>query len=165
MLPKSFKHTKEAKRKIAIAMKNRKVSEETRKKMSASMLGNTNGFKKGEEKLPFSKNHLKKLSINWFKKGDDPWNLGKKVEAMQNEKHPNWKGENVSYVALHTWVARYLGKPCICEFCGRNGLKGKQIHWANKSREYKRDLEDWLRLCVPCHKKYDLANNRELVLA
>ena len=74
---------------------------------------------------------------------------------LQNENHPSWKGEEVSYSGLHYWVSRKLGKPDTCEHCGKDGLKGKYIHWANKSREYKRDLEDWLRLCAKCHKKYD----------
>jgi hypothetical protein len=29
-------------------------------------------------------------------------------------------------------------------------------HWANISGTYERLREDWLRLCVPCHKKYDI---------
>ena len=43
-----------------------------------------------------------------------------------------------------------------CEKCGKDGLLGKKIHWANISGEYKRDLFDYMRLCVPCHKRYDL---------
>jgi len=34
-------------------------------------------------------------------------------------------------------------------------LTGKKIHWANKSGEYLRDKDDWIRLCCKCHKKYD----------
>ena len=79
-----------------------------------------------------------------FKKGDN-----------SNDKHHYWKGEAVSYSAMHKWVNRHLGKPDKCEHCGKDGLTGKNIHWANKSHEYKRQLDDWLRLCVPCHKKYD----------
>jgi len=77
-------------------------------------------------------------------------------EAVSNEKHPLWKAEKVSYSGLHYWVSRKLGKPDTCEHCGRSGLKGKQINWANRSHEYRRDLDDWLRLCVPCHRNYDL---------
>lgn len=32
----------------------------------------------------------------------------------------------------------------------------KKIHWANISRLYKRDLDDWMRLCAKCHKAYDM---------
>jgi len=76
-------------------------------------------------------------------------------KGMENEKHPNWKGNKVSYSGLHYWVVRKLGKPTICEHCGKTGLSGKFIVWANKSHEYKRDLNDWLRLCAKCHKEYD----------
>lgn len=71
------------------------------------------------------------------------------------ENIPAWKGDNVSYNGLHHWVNRWLGKPEVCEICGKSGLKGKQIHWANKSHLYKRDLGDWIRLCSSCHSKYD----------
>ena len=60
-----------------------------------------------------------------------------------------------NYVNLHYWVKRHLGTPEVCEHCGKSGLSGVQIHWANKSGEYKRELSDWLRLCTKCHKKYD----------
>src|SRR3990167_386523 len=71
------------------------------------------------------------------------------------EKHANWKGDKVGYEALHDWVNRKLGKPEICEFCGKDGLKGRMIHWANKSGKYLRKLSDWLRLCAKCHYHYD----------
>lgn len=76
-------------------------------------------------------------------------------KGLENEKHPFWKGEKVSYGGLHYWVSRKLGKPTTCEHCGKTGLKGKFIHWANKSHQYKRELSDWIRLCAECHKKYD----------
>ncbi len=68
---------------------------------------------------------------------------------------PNWKGDSVKYSALHMWVGKHKGKPMRCERCNFKAENPSQIHWANKSYEYKRDLTDWLRLCVSCHKKYD----------
>ena len=70
-------------------------------------------------------------------------------------KHHNWKGDKVGYVGLHSWVVKHFGKPDTCEHCGTAGLSGRKINWANKSHKYLRDLSDWLRLCVSCHKKYD----------
>lgn len=64
-----------------------------------------------------------------------------------------WKGNNVGYDGLHRWVKRYLGKPQECEHC--NTTTAKKYEWANKSGLYLRDLTDWLRLCVSCHRKYD----------
>lgn len=77
-----------------------------------------------------------------FKKGH---NLSPKI----------WKGNNKDYVSLHTWVNKELGQPDTCINCKRAGLSGHLIHWANKSQEYKRDLDDWLRLCAKCHQAYD----------
>ncbi len=78
-----------------------------------------------------------------------------KKTINKNENNYNWKGDKVGYVGLHAWIRRILGKPTKCEQCGKEGLKNQQINWANKSGEYKRDLSDWLRLCVKCHRGYD----------
>ena len=78
-------------------------------------------------------------------------------KANKEEKAWQWKGDDVGYHALHAWVVRHKGKPTKCEHCGKDGLKGHEIHWANKSGKYLRNLNDWLRLCVKCHKKYDKA--------
>ena len=63
--------------------------------------------------------------------------------------------ENVSYRGLHYWVESRLGRPDTCKHCGKIGLKGKFIQWANISKKYKRDLKDWVRLCGKCHKLFD----------
>lgn len=121
-----------------------------------------------------------------FKKGQKPWNKGsakyitckfckkvfywphgtkrkrkycsKKCQSlgMRDDNHPNWKGDKVGYAGLHDWVEKILGKPGSCEHCGKTGLKGRKIHWANKSQKYLRKKSDWVRLCSSCHKKYDL---------
>ena len=98
-----------------------------------------------------------------FKKGYIPWNKGihhlsglpKPWKVLYEENNAYWKGENVGYRGLHYWVIKHLGQPTICEYCGKDGLKGKQIHWANKSHKYLRKLTDWLRLCASCHKSFD----------
>ena len=82
----------------------------------------------------------------------------KKLISLHNktpngEKNPNWKGDKVKLSGLHMWVYSKLGRPNKCEFCGK--IK-RNLQWANKSHEYKRSLDDWLRLCVSCHKQYDL---------
>lgn len=104
-----------------------------------------------------------------IQKGSEPWNkgikswvkpwFGKKRPHMLGDKHPGWKGDNVGYYGLHVWVIKELGQPNTCEFCKTSGLCGNQIHWANKSHKYKRDVNDWLRLCVSCHRKYDKGVN------
>lgn len=48
------------------------------------------------------------------------------------------------------------GRPNTCEHCGFVSDERKALDWANKSQQYKRELDDWLRLCKPCHKRYDM---------
>ena len=77
---------------------------------------------------------------------------------MVGAKHHLWKGDSVSYRNLHQWVKRWLGVPEFCSNCKEKGGKNKgrwTIHWANKSGHYARNLNDYLALCVPCHRKYD----------
>ena len=99
---------------------------------SISLIGNRNGFKKGH--IPYTKGLL---------------------GFQSDESSPHWKGDNVGYRGIHRWINKKLGKLGTCEHCSKSGLSGHSIHWANKSREYKRELTDWLRLCVKCHKAYD----------
>lgn len=79
---------------------------------------------------------------------------GKKIPANSGKNNYLWKGSDVTYSGLHHWIAKELGKPDKCEHCGILE-KGHKIHWANKSQEYKRELDDWLRLCAKCHKTFD----------
>ena len=67
----------------------------------------------------------------------------------------------MAYRGLHKWVERRLGKAKRCELCGLQDLptgKKRFFHWANKSRKYKKDLSDWVQLCMKCHKAYDKNN-------
>lgn len=90
------------------------------------------------------------------------WNKGQKCPNLTGEKNGNWSN-NAGKPALHTWVKRQLGNPLKCKHCGVLGKAKKRIdgstrwtiEWANKSQEYKRDILDWLPLCVSCHRKYD----------
>lgn len=69
----------------------------------------------------------------------------------RDEKHHNWKGDNVGYYALHMWVKRRKIKPSLCEECKQN----EPIDLANISGEYKRELDDWEWLCRSCHMNKD----------
>lgn len=113
-----------------------------------------------------------------FKKGRVPWNKGRKtpdevrikISASLKEggykppltpsweNHWKWKGDNASYSSIHYWMRRHFGKPLKCELCGVEGLNVRQYHWANISGEYKRDRNDWKRLCVSCHLYRDKNN-------
>lgn len=72
-------------------------------------------------------------------------------------KFRRFKGTVNQYMALHHWVNYHLGKPKFCSNCGS---EDKNVyHWANISGDYKRDLTDWKRLCVSCHRFLDSYKN------
>ncbi len=67
------------------------------------------------------------------------------------EKNGMWKGDEVGYNALHSWVRKYKFKSELCECCHKN----KSYDLANISGEYKRNLDDWEWLCRKCHMVRD----------
>lgn len=71
----------------------------------------------------------------------------------KDEKHWAWKGDRVTYSALHSYIRSRLGTPMKCEHCRMEDKK--KYEWANISKEYKRDLDDWVRLCTKCHRAFD----------
>ena len=136
-------HTKETKRKLsennAKFWLGKKLSEEHKRKMSENSAKYWLGKKLSEETK-------KKIGV-----------------AKKGKKNYNWKGDKVGYRALHDWVRKHKGKPAKCEHFGKDKLTGKKIHWANKNGKYLRDLSDWLRLCMSCHKKYDKELNQRII--
>lgn len=107
-----------------------------------------------------------KEKIRLSKLGELNPQFGKKIsesvkekisKALLGDKNAQWKGHNVSYSGLHHLVYRKLGKPKKCEHCG---IDCGRIEWANKSKEYIRDVSDWLQLCKKCHLKYDDVTSR-----
>ncbi len=125
---------------------NYKHSEETKRKIG---LTNSISIKKLWENPEYRK-HMSKVHL-----GQKSYWKGKEKLDSRGEKHPLWKGKDVGYTALHDWVKRYLGSPDVCEDCGNKDLRHRQYTWANISGKYKRELSDWKRLCMKCHKKFD----------
>lgn len=81
------------------------------------------------------------------------WYKNLRLNIKREAESPNWKGNKVGKDALHGWVIRHLGRPMKCEHC--QSTEAKKYEWANKSQEYKRELDDWIRLCTKCHWAYD----------
>lgn len=81
-----------------------------------------------------------------------------KIVARNRERvgaaHPAWKGDKVSYKQLHQWLERHRPKTGRCSRCGATP---NRTEWANLSGEYRRDLEDYIELCVSCHRREDRA--------
>lgn len=157
-----FKHSscsEETKKKIGLANKNRvhtPHSEETKKKMSESHKNKPHAgwFKKGYTNFwlgkKLSDEHRKKMSDGH--KGQIAWNKGKKFPDIGEHLY-NWKGDDVSYGALHRWVIGHKGDANMCVNCGIEGKK--KYEWANKDHKYRRCLDDYISLCTSCHRRYD----------
>lgn len=114
-----------------------------------------------------------------FKKGHQPWNAGtgkfadcivcgKSYREQPNKKNLHCSvacreitiGDDIGYGGLHDWVRRILGRPKMCEMCGFYSDNPKLLNWANKTGDYKRDVNDWIRLCRKCHHRYDDISNK-----
>lgn len=83
------------------------------------------------------------------------WNKGIHAPQLQGKNHGEWKGEKAGYVTIHVWVRRWKGKPTNCEQCGKLKTTPHSIQWANKDHKYRRKLEDYMALCVKCHRAWD----------
>jgi len=78
----------------------------------------------------------------------------RKVHSVKfGKENPKWKGKKAGLVSIHLWVCRYRGRPKKCEICSTT--TAKKFEWANVSGNYERNLFDYKRLCVPCHRKFD----------
>jgi hypothetical protein len=64
-----------------------------------------------------------------------------------------------NYIYVHVWLKKNHGKASKCEICHN---PGKNYNWAlKKGCEYEKRLENFIQLCVSCHRKYDY--NEEVV--
>lgn len=106
-------------------------------------------------------------NIKAFSGGDIARKAGAKALSKFNQlvrsdetKSPSWKGAKVQYGGLHEWIVRRRGKPICCEMCGTKD-PNEHYEWANINHEYRRDLNDYRRMCVPCHRIYDFKAAKE----
>lgn len=117
----------------------------------------------------FKKNDPRVLG-NTFAKGNPSWNKGLKgIHLSPNtefkkgnnlgEANIKWRGDDVGYMSLHTWLRRHLSKSGTCKHCGDSpepfGNRSIGTEWANISHTYKRTFKDFIELCVKCHRRYD----------
>lgn len=82
----------------------------------------------------------RKQSEDWIRK-----------RILRDEKHGNWKGDDVGLYALHVWVKRRKPKPQLCECC----YEVPPYDLANISGDYRRDVDDFEWICRHCHMKKD----------
>lgn len=111
---------------------------------------------------PKSEQHRKNISLGHmgekhyaYGKHQSEETIEKKRLSMKglfaNNKHPQWKGDNVGYDALHAWVNRHINRSEICQICKQN----KRLDLANITGVYNRDFSNWRYLCRKCHVRYD----------
>lgn len=71
--------------------------------------------------------------------------------------HWYWRGDEASYYAKHIWLVRHYGRASKCEKC--ISPIAKRFEWANISGKYKRDIKDYVQLCISCHRLMDRGNH------
>lgn len=79
-----------------------------------------------------------------------------KSESKLAEKNPNWSGDDVGRVAVHSWINKTIKKPELCEVCNlKKSLDLSNISDVYNKKTYTRDLKNWRWLCRKCHMKTD----------
>lgn len=118
------------------------------------------GMKFPNRKKPpeFTEEHRKNIAKGQVGRINKPWTEEEK-DKVRNENNYNWKGDKASYSGIHKWVVRHKGRPDTCEMCGDSGFTAHKINWANVDNQYRRVLDDYIRLCGPCHSRYDRDRN------
>lgn len=119
--------------KLANARRGRPVSEEQRARLA-------------------SYNHNREFSEETRRKMSDA-----RRGRFLGDQHPLWRGDAVSYTTLHSWVRRHKPKSGVCAECSAavGTERSRGTEWANISGRYLRDLDDYVELCIPCHRRRD----------
>jgi len=82
------------------------------------------------------------------------------VGRKSGSDHHNWS-EECTYGNAHEWIRRVKGRPKKCELCGTTD-ESIRYEWANVDHAYSRNPDDYIRMCPPCHRKYDIEFNGAL---
>ena len=94
-----------------------------------------------------------------FKIGKESAKKGKKYPHLSGKKSSSWKNTNeITYGGIHRRIYRTLGKPKTCKHCGKKSSERK-LNWANINHKYRWNLDDWISLCISCHRRHDIKNN------
>jgi hypothetical protein len=102
-------------------------------------------------------NTTQKVVYSWFKK----LGIKSRVPYKRNQNGANnssWKGNDATYAAFHYRVEKERGKPHFCEACGT--MEKTRYEWANLTGNYS-NIYDYARMCVSCHRKYDMKRRKE----
>lgn len=102
----------------------------------------------------------RKCTLYWRNVLENPMKKDFVKNKISGKNNYAWLGKNVKYFGLHSWIRRKIGgRPEKCQHCGIAGFENKNKRWSiqfcNFSGKYKRELSDWVMLCVSCHRKHD----------
>lgn len=65
------------------------------------------------------------------------------------------------YANVHAFINRKFGKASKCENEHCTFEKPKRFEWALRNgREYSKNPDDYMQLCVSCHRKYDFTETK-----
>ena len=155
-----------------IGLKRRLATEETKKKMSISHIGQYVSLKTRKKlseshkgKKPYIMTQKIKDNISKSKRGSIPWNKNKPQLQTTGNKHPRWKGgvskhykEGYSSFEYKQWRAKiFLRDNFTCQFCGIRKVYLTAHHiksWA-KYPKLRFDIKNGITLCENCHKLTD----------
>ena len=88
--------------------------------------------------------------------------LPSRVAAKRDQADPAnhmWAGAEAGYQAMHLRVKAARGKPLSCSRCSAD-RPDRRYEWANLTGRYE-DVTDYERMCLPCHRRYDVARRAE----
>lgn len=80
-------------------------------------------------------------------------------ENNSGEKSSTWKGDNIGYSMIHVWLREHFGKASMCESKSCKNISKKFVYALKKGKEYRRDRNNFMTLCISCHTKYDMNDN------
>jgi len=143
-MPKGkYTKTQQHKDNLSKSLEGHKVSVETRKKISLSLQGKTLSQETREK--------ISKSSIGRIV----PDHVAEKSRGTNNG---NWR-ELVGYTQAHRWARKTIKKSGVCNHC----YETKKTDLANISKQYYKEISDWIELCRACHIKFDRQPNRLMI--
>lgn len=102
--------------------------------------------------------HSNYISKGWGKFCSRACRAAWQSEHLKGENAPQWKGENIGYGRKHEWLTQTYGQPTPCDYCGVEGKQNRHwsVEWALiKGKQYERKRENFMKLCISCHRRYD----------
>jgi len=79
--------------------------------------------------------------------------IGELLKGKFGEQSRRWKGEKATYFAKHMWILKHYGKASFCE--NDSSHTSWKFQWANISKQYHRNINDYKQLCISCHRLFD----------